>query len=425
MASKRRMDRSRWEETVRWTIGLHVSYRCRRVEGVLIATSGRGRESWIDIKAAKAIDVPETTAALFRQLSGTLTGTILQEDLPALRSGLAELQAKLCRDLIAQAAVPDGRVLAVGVHDPGIWGGGQSSAQGYLSLCDAARLANLTGLNVIDAFAARDLAQGGPGGPITALPEWILLQDPLRDRLLLDLGRTIRITYLPAGRDADAAARVVAFEAGPGTRLLDELANRLTGGRQSFDRGGSLAVQGRRIDELLEHWLCDPSFNRPLPRWHPCGIQPERFLADAVRMAVDAGWSVRDILCTGTHLIADSVVQALRWLPGDAQIDQMLLTGGGRHNGMLLREIANRMPHMPTIHVQELGVPDGILSAASIAVLVLCYIDRIPAGPKPANGDGSNCVLGRLTPGTPRNWQHLLHAFTESMPAERPIRKAI
>ena len=176
--------------------------------------------------------------------------------------------------------------------------------------------------------------------------------------------------------------RILAFEAGPGTRLLDELTHRLTGGSQSFDRGGSLAVQGRRIDSLLEHWLCDPSFNRPLPRWHPCGIQPERFLADAIRMAVDSDWSVRDLLCTGTHLIAESVVQALRWLPSDAQIDQMLLTGGGRHNGMLLREIGEHLPNLPTIHVQELGVPDGVLSAASIAVLVLCHVDRMPAGPK-------------------------------------------
>ena len=425
MASKHRMDRSHWDESIRWALGLYVSYRCRRVEGVLIATSGRGGDTWIDIKAAKAIDVPDAMAALFRKLSGTLTGTILHDALPALRGGLADVQAKLCGELLSQAAVSDSRILAVGVHDPGIWGGSQSSAQAYLSLCDAARLAELTGLNVIDAFPARDLAQGGQGGPITALPEWILLQDPLRDRLLLDLGRTIRMTYLPAGRDADALSRVLAFETGPGTRLLDELTHRLTGGRQSFDRGGSLAVQGRRIDELLEHWLSDPSFNRPLPRWHPCGIQPERFLADAIRMAVDSDWSVRDLLCTGAHLIAESVARALRWLPGDVQIDQMLLTGGGRHNGMLLREIDARMPNLPTIHVQELGVPDGILSAASIAVLALCHVDQMPAGPKASNGTESKRVLGRLTPGSSRNWQRLLRVMAEAARDDRPLRKVV
>ncbi len=425
MDSKHRKEKMPWTDAARWAVGLNVSYRCRRVEGVLIAANGRGAEAWIDVKAAKSVAVPEATAAFFRQLSGSPGATISHDGLPELRACLADSQAKLCGELISQAAVSDSRVLAVGVHDPGVWCSGQSSPQGYLSLCDAARLAERTGLNVIDAFPARDLAQGGQGGPITALSEWILLQDPMRERLLLDLGRTIRITYLPAGRNVDAISRTFSFEVGPGTRLLDDLAQRLTEGRQAFDRGGSLAVQGRRLDVLLEHWLADPSFNRPLPRWHPCGIQPERFLADAIRMAVDSNWSVRDLLCTATHLIAESVAQALRWLPGDARIDQMLLTGGGRHNGMLLREIAARLPNLPMMHVHELGLPDGTLSAASIAVLVLCHVDRIPAGSTSSSGVEKPCVLGRLTPGTPQNWQNLLREMTAAAAGDRPLRKAV
>ena len=424
MDRKRRADKAYVDEALRWFIGLHVSYRCRRVEGVLISASGRGRDAWIDIKAAKALAVPDETAALFRQFSGSPAGAILHDALPELRSGLARVEATLCKELLAQAAISDSRILAVGVHDPGIWGG-MSSSESYLGLCDAALLAELTGMNVIDAFPSRDLAQGGQGGPVTAVPEWILLQDPLRERLLLDLGRTIRMTYFPAGREADAPARVLAFEVGPGTRLLDELTHRLTGGHHSFDRGGSMAVQGRRIDELLEHWLADPSFNRPLPRWHPRGMQPERFLSDAIRMAVDSDWTVRDLLCTAAHLIAESVVQALRWLPSDAQIDQMLLTGGGRHNGMLLREIDARMPHLSTVHVQELGVPDGVLSAAAIAVLVLCHIDRLPAGQAASAGAEAPCVLGRLTPGSSRNWQRLLYHMSEVMTASHSLRKAL
>lgn len=424
MDSKHRKERVHAADPARWAAGLHVSYRCRRVEGVLIAASGRGGDAWIDIKAAKTVETPEAAASLFRQLSSPPGTAVSHDALPALRAGLAAAQAKLCRELLAQAAVSDARLLAVGVHDPGLWSSGQaSSPQGYLSLCDAARLAELTGMNVIDAFPARDLAQGGQGGPIAALSEWILLQDPMRDRLLLDLGRTIRLTYLPAGRNPDAMSRVFSFEVGPGTRLLDELTQRLTEGRQAFDRGGSLAVQGRRRDALLEHWLADPSFNRPLPRWHPCGIQPERFLADAIRMAVDSDWSVRDLLCTATHLIAESVARAMRWLPGDARIDQMLLSGGGRHNGMLLREIASRLPNLPMVHVHELGLPDGALAATSIAVLVLCHIDRIPSGSTVGGGVENPRVLGRLTPGSPRNWQYLLNEMAAG--GERPLRKAI
>ena len=58
-------------------------------------------------------------------------------------------------------------------------------------------------------------------------------------------------------------------------------------------------------------------------------------------MAVESGWSVRDLLCTATHFIAETVALALRkTLPEDAALDELIVTGGGQHNGMLLREIA-------------------------------------------------------------------------------------
>ena len=79
----------------------------------------------------------------------------------------------------------------------------------------------------------------------------------------------------------------------------------------------------------------------PLPRWHPRGVRPERFLTDALQLAVESGWSVRDLLCTATHFIAETVALALRkTLPEDAAVDELIVTGGGQHNGMLLREIA-------------------------------------------------------------------------------------
>ena len=51
------------------------------------------------------------------------------------------------------------RVLAAGLHDPGFWGHAQGDVLGYSGWCDAARVAELTGLNVLDAFPARP----GPG----------------------------------------------------------------------------------------------------------------------------------------------------------------------------------------------------------------------------------------------------------------------
>jgi anhydro-N-acetylmuramic acid kinase len=311
-------------------------------------------------------------------------------------------------------------------------------------------LAEGTGLNVIDAFPARDLAQGGLGGPIDAVAQWLLLKDPARGRVLLDLGRTVRMTYLPPARLRDAASRILAFEVGPGTAMLDQLAQRFTGGQHRFDPGGSLAVQGRQIPELVQHWLRDPYFDAPLPRWHPHGIRPERFLADALRLAVDRGWSVRDLLCTATHFVAESVAQTLRRrLPEDDRVDEILVAGGGQHNGLLLREIAAHVA-VPLVRIPELvgrsltpsvsgrseapslfgrsetpSHVDDAVGPAAAAVLALCYLDQVPANPTAVTGANVPRLLGRLTPGSPQNWQRLLHALSGSTPTIRPLRSAV
>ena len=116
----------------------------------------------------------------------------------------------------------------------------QGESTGYLALCDAARLAESTGMNVVYAFPARDLALGGRGGPITAVAEWMLLRSQLRNRVLLDLGRTTRLTYLPAASTDRAETKVVSFEVGPGTAILDMLVERLTNAQQPSIRADAL-----------------------------------------------------------------------------------------------------------------------------------------------------------------------------------------
>jgi len=428
MATHLRLSKRRAAQPRRFTIGLSVSSRCSRLGATLSAFSGRGIEARAEIAAVVGAPIPKEISTLFRRLSVAGTGSADMappEAITLLRAQLAEIEASLVAELLGKAAIGRDNVLAVGVHDPGLWTGGRGLPRGCLGLCDAARVAELTGLNVIDAFAVRDLAKGGQGGPITALAEWILLRDPQHNRLLLDLGRTVRMSYLPADRALRAAMRIISFEVGPGTRLLDLLARRLTDGQHEFDPGGHLAVQGRRIPELVEHWMADPYFERPLPRWHPRGVRPERFLSESLQMALDSGWSIRDLLCTATHFIAEAIAKAVRRLPDDTVIDQVVVAGGGERNGMLLREISARLPDLPVIRIGELGISNSAIAPAVVAVLAILHVDRAPANSTAITGAETARVLGRLTPGSPQNWQVLLHEIAGGTPAVGPLRMAL
>ncbi len=407
----------------RWTVGLSVRSQCKEVDAALVAADGRGLDVAVDVAGVATAEVPRETARLFADL--TSPDASGPETLAMLRSELAEVHTSLIGELLSGLGVAPSRVLAAGVHDPGLWHGDRRGSNGRLGLCDSAALAELTELNVIDAFEARDLARGGQGGPITPLAQWILLRDPSVHRVVLDLGRTVRLSYLPPTMIDNPATRILSFDVGPGTSLLDALTRRLTEGSHRFDPGGRMAVQGRRVDELIEHWLKDPYFDRPLPRWHPRGVPPERFLTDSLQMAVKSGWSIRDLLCSATHFVAEAIGKALRKrLPEDARIDQVVITGGGRQNGMLLREIA-RVCEIPSVRIGELGIPDEAYSPAAIAILALLHLDQVPANRTAITGTDAPRLLGRLTPGSPRNWQRLLETSAASSTAVRPLRSAL
>jgi len=427
MAKLLRLEAEHGRDAPRWTLGVEVSSDCDRVTGALVATAGRRIDLQPEIVDVATASVPRETRALFAELAGPSLAPADPDfagRVTSLCAQLADVEALVVNNLVGSSKAGS-RLLAVGVHDPGLWSCGKALSGGYLGLCDAARLAELTDANVIDALPARDVARGGQGGPITALAEWVLLRHSERSRLLLDLGRSVRMTYVPRNRGGNAASRMLSFEVGPGTRMLDQLTRRLTDGEHEFDPGGRLAVQGRRIAELEAHWLADPYFRRPLPRWQPRGVRPERFLLDAMQRAVHCGWSVGDMLCTANHFIAETIALAVRrCLPRDAEVDEIVLTGGGQHNGMLLREIGGRLPRVPIVRTGQYGPSGEALVATCIALLVLFRVDEIPANPSAITATELPRVLGRLTPGSSQSWRRLLAAARAGEASARSFRAA-
>jgi anhydro-N-acetylmuramic acid kinase len=429
MTNVLRPDAPQQGDSRRLAVGVLVSSDCTRLFAVLIAGVGRGMPLVPQVVDGMIAQIPDEIAAMYRQLVES-TESVPPADALAvfcrLQSGLSELEGSLVNALLEQAGVVPSRVLVVGIYDPGIWHFGKGTHPSYTAISDPARVAELTSLNVVDAFPARDVACGGQGGPIFAQAEWVVLGDPDRSRVVVDLGKTTRLTYLPSRSSAQIGSRVLSFEVGPGMRLVDLLAERFSGGENSFDPGGRFAVQGCCIDELLAHWMSDPYFRRPLPRWQPRGVRPERYLLEAMQMAVERGWSIRDVLCTSTHLIAAMVGHAAKkvLLPS-LSIDEVLVTGGGQQNGLLLRELGSQFPGVPMLRASDVGVESEAYAPMCVAVLALLHVDQVPGNSAEVTGAEVARVLGRLTPGSPQSWQRLTAEFGVSVPAVRSLRSAL
>jgi anhydro-N-acetylmuramic acid kinase len=200
---------------------------------------------------------------------------------------------------------------------------------------------------------------------------------------------------LPA---SDRIADVAGFECGPGTRLLDDLALLGTRGREAFDPNGTLAVQGRCADELLEYWLAEPVRRRPQ---HPAPrtMFSSSFLAATFETARTTGRTLNDLLCTATHFIARSIGRSCRrWLPAPTTRRRVLLSGGGTRNGFLAKLVAEQFDGEP---VERLESPR---QAAAAAVLAALTLDGVAANLPLVTGASGGRLIGRLTPGDTRNW---------------------
>lgn len=408
-------------EPGRWFIGLSLASEAHGLGGALIRVEGQGLAAAIEVVAEHHISLPPEFAARLRML---WSGSSLPPAAPAaLAAELSGYHSEIVAELVQ--SVPAESVLAVGVHDPGIWHIGDRGPVAWQGLCDSARLAERTGMNIIDAFPQRDLAHDGLGGPLFAVPAWQMLHDSHRTRVLLDLGRTARLTFLPAGTGGTPAARILLFDVGPGMALLDRLAVQLTQGEQRFDPGGRLAVQGRQIPDLLEKWLADPYFEKPLPRWHPRGVPIERFLEYAVRLALDSGWAIQDLLCTATHLVAESLMRAIvRRLPALPVVDELILIGGGQANGMLLRELRAGQS-APVLRISDLGISSEAFEPACAACLAQLHVDQIPANLTAVTGAETPRVLGRPTPGSPQAFHKLVRAMANPNSSAISLRSAV
>jgi len=410
------MDRRRLIVAVRCAGG------CRGVTAALISVEGFGLAARVRIEGAESAAADESLPAAYGRLAAGAPQSA--GEAAWLSASMAGLAAEATGRLLKQFPQAADDVLAAGVYEPGLWHVGRDTRPAMQPLFDPAEYAERTSLPVIDAFPAADLAAGGQGGPVLAIPLWILLAGRGAPRLLMELGRTARLTYLPP-REAGPRG-LLSFDVGPGTILPDTLSEQFSYGEHHFDPGGTLAVQGRCISNLIELWLADPYFQRPPPRWYPLGVRPDAELHKTVHMAVEEGWTVRDLLCTATHFIAESIARAVKThLPESPAIGEILLAGGGTRNGFLLAEIARRLPGIPQRSAIDEAPGGNILEAAGAGVLGLMHIDEVPGNPAPVTGARSLRILGRLTPGAPEPWERLLQMLLHATPNSPRTRKAV
>jgi len=279
---------------------------------------------------------------------------------------------------------------------------------------------------VIDSFPARDLALGGAGGPLDTLPLWLFLHDARRARLVVDLQSTSKLTYLPASCEASGAARVAAFNFGPGPALIVAL-------RESWPQSTESSIS-REDTELPEASLgSSPSSDWLIAAWeaHPSPwlptLQTTHKLADSYgKFARGHGSTLSEAIRGIQFAVAEFIVRSVaERVPRRPPLGQFVFAQNNQEWLALRPYLADRLSDVSQIEVAQLGWEPKWLSAGCAAAMAMLHIEQIPSGGTLLTGSSAARVLGTLTPGTPANWRRLLHRLAENQPATMSLRSAI
>ena len=288
-----------------------------------------------------------------------------------------------------------------------------------LQIAEPAVIAAITGVTTVGDFRPADMAVGGQGAPLVPFVDYLLYRDARRGRAVLNIGGIANVTIIPK---AAPPGSVVAFDTGPGNMVIDALVHHFTHGRRSYDAEAEMATRGQLLPALLDALLAESYFRQAPPK----SAGREQYGKAYVGKILAWGRSHRarpeDLVRTATILTALSISGALnRWVlppqqkvPASAisaprrvsevrfsrsmrsSISQLLVSGGGARNPLILAQLAAALAGMEVTTTESLGLPGDAKEAFIFALLADETLHRRPSNLPSATGAARPAILGKI-----------------------------
>lgn len=260
-------------------------------------------------------------------------------------------------------------------------------ARGFtIQIGNCALLAELTGITVVGDFRRRDVAAGGQGAPLVPAFHEALFDDRNGNRAVLNIGGFSNLSLI----EPDQAVR--GFDCGPGNVLMDAWIHLNLG--QGYDRDGAWAASGQVQPSLLDTLLEDDFFSTRGPKSTGRELFNLNWLQ--AHLAKLPTLKPEDVQATLLELSARSMVDALK--TAQAETLELLVCGGGAHNGTLMRRLAELLPGTQVSTTDSRGVPADWVEAMAFAWLAHCCLEGIPANRPSVTGAKGLRILGAIHP---------------------------
>jgi len=393
-----------------------MSQKPMLVLGMMSGTSADG----IDVALARISGAPPNlNARLLDHTSVKFPSALRKEILrvaeqhPITAGALSQLNFRL-GELFAGAAlaacrkfrIAPKKIALIGSHGQTIFHQGRpvpyfaAPTASTLQIGEASIIAARTGITTIGDFRPSDIALGGQGAPLVPYADYLLYRHPKLGRVSLNLGGIANITVLPP---AAKPHQVLAFDTGPANMLIDALVSHFTRGRLRFDKNARLASQGRSIRGLLDELLSDPYLKLAPPKSTGREYFGHAYLKKLLTLGRRHHANPNDLIRAATIFTALSVVDALnRFVLPKTKIHQLIVSGGGAHNPLILAQLSAALPGVEVLPSSRLGVPEDAKEAFAFALLAYETFHQRPANLPSATGARGPAILGKISYAPPR-----------------------
>jgi anhydro-N-acetylmuramic acid kinase len=393
-----------------------MSEKSMLVLGMMSGTSADG----IDVALARISRVPpnlkaklightsvKLPAALQKEILHVAEGRLITaNELSQLNFRLGEVFADAALSACTRFRVSPSRVELVGSHGQTVFHQGIPAyffgrkVASTLQIGEPSVIAARTGITTVGDFRPADIALGGQGAPLVPYADYLLYRHAKLGRVSLNLGGIANITVLPR---AAKPSQVLAFDTGPANMLIDALVTHFTHGRQRFDANARLATQGRSNPALLNELLRDPYLELRPPKSTGREYYGHAYTKKLLALGRPHRAKPNDLIRAATIFTALSIVDALnRFVLPKTKIQQLIVSGGGARNPLILAQLAAALPDIEVLPSSLLGIAEDAKEAFAFALLAYESFHQRPANLPSATGARGPAILGKISYAPPR-----------------------
>ena len=357
-------------------------------DGVEAVLAGQGGPLGWQVHAHIRYTYPDAVAAELARLSVAGHGHF--RELGQLDAAIGEVFADAALALLREADLQPATVRAIGSHGQTLHHAPNAAPRFSWQIGDPFRIAERTGIDTVAMFRQRDIAAGGEGAPIACGLHAACFADSSVRRAVVNIGGISNITWLRPGQP------VIGYDCGPGNTLLDAWIRVVRG--LPFDANGKWAAEGRVSAVLLRTLRADPFFTLDAPKTTGPEYFSLRWLHDRLATVTDRVADI-DVQATLTEFTAGVIADAVLAERAEGHPRDVLVCGGGVHNGELMRRLHKRLGDIPVAETGALGLPAEQVEAAAFAWLARQTIHGQAGNVPEVTGAVGPRILGCIIPG--------------------------